>query len=164
MNQPKVIDREQEIVFTNWTLKDFEHKWAKRIYRFKAEKSYYLPFYLAEHFGKHLVTRELNDMAREKIEATRKSDPRTDAKEIERLEQSIINNANLRQQFMDKCVQITEPTDMSIVIPREVPVREVKLKSQERSENYINQGIVAPSDTAQRVTKKDESSFEGVDV
>ena len=109
---------------------------------------------------------DLDVFTEKEIEDLRRTDPRIDAKEVERREQSILNNATLRQQLMDKCVQITEPTELGIVVPREIPVREVKLKSQERSESYINQGVVSPADTAQRAPVKksiinDESSFEG---
>ena len=166
MTQPKVIDREQEIIFTNWTDRDFEHTWNKKVYRFKANKSYYLPFYLAEHFGRHLVTRELNEKAAAEIKRVRDADPRIDAKVVQQIEQSVIGNSLTRQEMMDKCVIITEAENVGIVTPKEVPMREVKLKAQERSENYVAQGRVSPADTAQRVSTKvtttatDESSFD----
>lgn len=161
MQEKKLVDREQEVIFTNWTDRDFEHTWNKRLYRFKANKSYYLPFYLAEHFARHLATRELNKMAQDQ------HDPKLDAKTREANEQRIIANLELRQQFMDKCVEVTEPTDVGIVTPKEVPVREVKLKTQERSDRYVADGRATPADVAQRAPIKEpvapgESSFEGV--
>ena len=63
MEDKKTIKRDQEIIFTNWTDEDFSHTYdmgyfggkdgkiwivRKRLYEFKAGKSYYIPFYLAE--------------------------------------------------------------------------------------------------------------------
>ncbi|MCR4278110.1 MAG: hypothetical protein NUV85_03830, partial [Candidatus Berkelbacteria bacterium] len=113
MEQTKITNRDQEIVLTNFTSEDFDGKWAKKIYRLKAGKSYYLPFYLAEHFAKHLVDHELNTRATEAIAELRKIDPRIDQKEVDRREQGIIGNLVLRQQLMDKCIEVTQPAEMS---------------------------------------------------
>lgn len=152
--QPRIIDREQEIIFTNWTGEDFEHTWNKKIYRFKAQKSYYLPFYLAEHFGRHLVQREINRKASEEIHSIRSIDPRIDMKEVERREQAILNNASLRQEYMDKCVIVTNPENVGIVTPREASTREVKLKADERREHYIEENMIAPGDVPSRSQSK----------
>ena len=117
--EKQTVDREQEIIFTNPTTEDFEGFWNKKVYRLKAGKAYYLPFYLAEHFAQGLVDRELN-------------------------KQGLPTNHFTRQALMDKCVTITEPGEIGVVVPKEVPVREVKLATEERREDYIDKGIVAP--------------------
>lgn len=50
------------ILFTNWTNEDFSHTWNNEPYDFKKGSSMLLPSYLAEHFAKHLVDRELQKM------------------------------------------------------------------------------------------------------
>lgn len=47
-------------LFTNWTAEDFTHTWDGVEYTFKTGQSIYLQDYLANHFAKHLVDRELN--------------------------------------------------------------------------------------------------------
>lgn len=165
--EKKIVDREQEIVFTNYTNEDFEGKWNKKIYRLKAEKSYYLPFYLAEHFGKHLVDRELNKMAAKEVANIRAVDPRIDSKEVERKERSILGNINLRQELMDKCVIVTDPVKVDFITPKEVPVREVPLKTQQRSAEMVEKGQLAPGDLGAynqpKKAKEEENEFEELD-
>ena len=164
--QKQVTSREQEIVFTNFTTEDFDGKWNKKIYRLKANKSYYLPLFLAETFGNHLVQRELNRMAAEEVKKIRETDPRIDQKEVERREMAILSNTLLRQQLMDKCVTITEPTNVDYVSPREVPVREVVLKTNERSAELVRSGTVSPKDLGafnQPKEPVEEEKFEGLD-
>ena len=146
----KKIDRDQEIIFHNWTGLDFEGMWAKKVYRLSSSKSYYLPYYLAEHFAKHLVDRELNNRSAAEVAKIRAADPRIDSKEIQRVEQSILGNLQLRQELMDKCVEIPSEANVGFVSPKEVPMREVKLKTTERTEHYVKDGRLAPGDGAMR--------------
>ena len=108
--EKQTVERDQEIIFTNWTTKDFEGMWAKKIYKLAAGKAYYLPFYLAEHFAKHLVDRELN-------------------------EKKLPTNHFSRQELIDKCVTILEvkPEDVGFIRPKEVPMKEVVLNRDERA-------------------------------
>lgn len=48
------------ILFTNWTAEDFSYTWDAELYEFRSGTSILLPEFLAKHFAKHLVTRELN--------------------------------------------------------------------------------------------------------
>ena len=50
----------ESVVFHNWTDEDFAHRWDNQLFSFKAKSSTRLPSGLAEHFAKHLATRELN--------------------------------------------------------------------------------------------------------
>lgn len=141
--EKQIIDREQEIVFTNPTAEDYEGFWNKKIYRLKAGKSYYLPFYLAEHFAQGLTDRELN-------------------------KKGLPTNHFSRQELMDKCVTITEPSEIGVVVPKEVPVKEVILATEERREDYVDKGIVAASDIPVRAKKRqpiikeeEKEKFEG---
>ena len=163
----QITNREQEIVFTNYSDEEFEGRWNKKVYRLKANKSYYLPFYLAEHFAKHLVNRELNKRASAEVKEIRKIDPRIDSKEVDRREQSIIGNLVLRQELMDKCIAVTNPAETSFVSPREAPVREaVVLKTNQRSAQMVAEGRISPGDLGaynqpkEEPKKSDETSFE----
>lgn len=162
----KITSREQEIIFTNFTEEDFEGRWNKRIYRIKAGKSVYLPFFLAETFGKHLVDGELNKLAGVEIKKIREIDPRIDQKEVERREMAILTNAVLRQKLMDKCIEITAPSSLDHIVPKEVQVREVPLKTQLRSAELVESGRISPSDLgAFNQPKKavDDEEFEGLE-
>lgn len=151
-NEKQLIDREQEIIFTNFSDEDFDGRWNEsinhKVWRLKAGKSYYLPFYLAEHFAKHLVDRELD-------------------------KKKLPTNHFSRQQLLDKCVTIPSNPDISMVQMKEVPVREVRLAAEERRDSYIDSGRVNPSDIPARshtpssprqatITQPKEESFEGL--
>lgn len=139
--EQKIIDREQEIVFTNFTDEAFECTWnGSRLYQFDSGKSYYLPFYLAETFATHLVDRELN-------------------------KQKLPTNHFSRQQLMDKCVNLQDAAAVTPNTIRRVPMREVRLKSQERLAQDIAKGNIAPSDVpaiGRGASTAPESTFEGV--
>lgn len=132
-NEKQLIDREQEIIFTNFTDEDFEGRWNEAInhkkWTLKSGKSYYLPFYLAEHFAKHLVDRELD-------------------------KKKLPTNHFTRQELMDKCVTIPANPDLSMVQMKEVPVREVRLAAEERRQSYVEQGKVSANDIPVRVHAK----------
>ena len=48
------------VLFTNWTNEDFSYTWDKEPYNFPKGSSIMLQDYLANHFAKHLIDRELN--------------------------------------------------------------------------------------------------------
>lgn len=140
----KVIRRDQEIVFTNFTDKDFTGMWDKRLYPLKAGKSYYLPFYLAEHFAKHLAEREywrtFNDKLQElKTQIGSQVDRRTLEHRVQNSNE--VNKLSL-QEMIDKCVTVLPETEdsINIVRPKEIKVREAvlrrDLRSQDLSEKY----------------------------
>lgn len=122
--QQQIRDREQEIIFTNWTEEDFVGTWNfsknHRLYRVKAKTSVYLPFYMAETFANHLVDEELN---RRKLPT---------------------NHAS-RQQLMDQCIQLVNDTIERAGV-QEVQLREVKLRTNERSERLVNEGKMSAGD------------------
>lgn len=76
-----VFDPERRFVFTNWTDEEFKGYWDKREYVFKAGDVRELPMYLAYHFCKHLIDRELHkqnrDMAVADPEARRPLEEKT---------------------------------------------------------------------------------------
>lgn len=49
----------KSVIFTNWTQEDFSWTWNSVPYKFRAGTSIFLEDYLANHFAKHLVDREL---------------------------------------------------------------------------------------------------------
>lgn len=146
MDQKQTVERDQEIIFANWTDKDFDGMWNKRIYPLKAGRSYYLPFYLAEHFAKHLVDRELNRMADKEFdeEIQRVGNPVGffDRQKVkEEIQKRIFSDAALRQKLFDQCVQIPDGSTPGLVRAKEVPMREVKLNRDLRNEELREQGI-----------------------
>jgi len=50
----------QAIQFTNFSNETFTHAWDKQEYTFQPGQTIYLQDYLAKHFAKHLIDRELN--------------------------------------------------------------------------------------------------------
>ena len=96
-NTKRIIERDEEVIFHNWTDKDFTGVWidgphkvssspvsyspAKRkVYELTAGKSYYLPFYLAEKFAKEMgVPAKAED---DKIKLSRKDLPEENTKTI----------------------------------------------------------------------------------
>lgn len=49
------------VSFTNWTDQDFTYTWDKMEFTFQAGQSIYIQDFLAYHFAKHLIDRELNE-------------------------------------------------------------------------------------------------------
>ena len=133
----KIVNREQEIIFSNWTEEDFDGMWDKKIYKLKAGKSYYLPFYLAEHFAKHLGEREYNKVFNSKLEEFKEKTAGT--VDRRQLEHRVSNSPEVSklslQELMDKCVVIpNQEEEIGVVRPKEVEVKEVLLKRDERGE------------------------------
>lgn len=64
MEETKTSGTQKACLFTNWTSEDFAWTYGGVAYTFKAGQSIYLQDYLARHFTKHLVDKELN---REKL-------------------------------------------------------------------------------------------------
>ena len=54
------MSNQTAVRFYNFSDEDFSHTWDSVIYTFKAGETIMLESYLAEHFAKHLVDRELN--------------------------------------------------------------------------------------------------------
>ena len=132
----KEIRRDQYIIFTNWTDRDFNGVWDKKIYPLKAGKSYELQYFLAEHFGRHLIDRELQLKGNEAWEKEPKQGLNYDdrVKLRERVERQFLADATLRQELMDKCVTvIPEAEQIDVVKPKEVVLKEVVLKRDERA-------------------------------
>lgn len=48
------------VLFHNWSDEDFDYTWDSNRFSFPAGSSMYLEAYLAHHFTKHLVDREMN--------------------------------------------------------------------------------------------------------
>ncbi len=155
---PVTIDRESEIIFTNFTDEMFEGQWNKKIWVLEAHDSYSLPFYLAQHFAKGLVDRELNRLAHIDLD----KQPLADAKLREAIEGRVIGNLGLRQQLMDKCADLTpkEGQEISVIRPRALPRQEIKLKTDERTEEMIETGKIAPgTGRARGPAKTGDSDF-----
>lgn len=161
----KQIDREAEVVFTNFTDEVFIGKWAKKLYELRPGKSCYAPFYLAEHFGRHLVDREIHKMAATRRKELLEKTPNVHPKELDAEHQRVIANTGLRQKLMDRCVENQEPTESNVgfVRLREVQRKErAPLKTEERAADQIaNKGV--PADQFEHVKpRKAEAEFEGL--
>lgn len=147
----KTIARDEEVIFKNWTDRDFtqtyDHgafggkdgkQWfpRRKAYTFKAGKSYYVPFYLAELSAKNIADREYTTAFNAKLTEVKGQLGNTlDRATIEHRVQTSPEVSKLsHQEMMDKCVeQLPENmADVEIVKPEEVKMREVLLHRDER--------------------------------
>lgn len=151
--EKRTVERDEEVIFTNWTDSDFSQSYdqgnmggkdgkswiAKRkIYTFKAGKSYYIPFYLAELTAKHLADREYTKSFNKKLEELKmKVGDQIDRRTLENRVSSSPEVTKLsKQQMIDKCVEFI-PQDLGgveSVKPEEVKMREVVLRRDERAQ------------------------------
>jgi hypothetical protein len=60
MELPATYDNERRYVFSNWTNEDFVGVWGGKTTTIKAGAILEVPMYLAYHYCKHLVDREMN--------------------------------------------------------------------------------------------------------
>lgn len=60
MIKPDTYNNDRRFVFSNWTSEDFTGQWGGVATTIKAGETKEFPMYLAYHFTKHLVDRELN--------------------------------------------------------------------------------------------------------
>lgn len=88
----------QAILFTNYSPEDFTWNWDSTPYSFKAGSSVMLPAYLARHFTKHLVDREMqkvgltvNHFSRKNYEAKCLTEEPIEAVNAEKLKVDIMN-------------------------------------------------------------------------
>ena len=178
------ISRDQEVLFHNWTDKDHTGVWIdggykvssspvtyspvkRKVYELKAGKSYYLPFYLAEHFAKEIADREYWTAFNEKLEKIKaeKKDGNLDRRQ---LEHQVANSEEIRklsrQEMMDKCVEIIETDDVEMVRPREFQVKEMMLNRDERAKELRERfpGIETPRVNEQAIRESSEE-FEKVE-
>ena len=63
------IEFVKEVLFKNWTTKDFTYSYDKTEYTFAAGGSYRMPSDVAVHFAKHLAIRELHSSGDPRDEA-----------------------------------------------------------------------------------------------
>ena len=61
----------KSVIFTNWTDQSFTWTWANVPYTFHVGQSVYIEDYLANHFAKHLVDRELFKQKKQTNDQTR---------------------------------------------------------------------------------------------
>ena len=87
----------EAVLFTNFSNDVFTHEWDKQQYTFQPGQTIYLQDYLARHFAKHLIDREIN--------------------RIDRNTSDIL----LREQMMKRCVAGTStPTASAVQIETEI--------------------------------------------
>lgn len=167
------IDREQEVVFTNWTDDEFVGVWNKKQWRMRGGRSFYLPFYLAEHFAKGLVDREILKKIQEEYDKELKEkgarlDYNGQRALREEVETRYLRNANLRQELFDKCVDVPKEGEISVdvVIPKEVPQEERVLHRDENVEKLKEKFPGIDKEVDLRVNPKAETTkdAEGFDV
>ncbi len=153
----QTIERDQEVIFHNWTDKDFTGIWIdgpykvssspvayspvkRKVYEVKAGKSYYLPFYLAEKFAKEIADRVYWTTFNRKLEGMRgeKGNERLERRQLEHLVQTSneIRALNI-QAMIDKCVEIIEGENVEMVKPMEVKMKEVVLERDKRAKEQI---------------------------
>ena len=179
--EKQIVERDQEVIFHNWTDKDYVGVWIdggykvssspiayspikRRVYEIKAGKSVYVPFYLAEHFAREIADREYWTSFNKKLENIRseKGNERLERKQLEGLVQNSDEIRKLsRQEMMDKCVEIIDSENVEIVHPREVKVKEVMLNRDERAKELREKypGIETPR-VNEKAIKESKEEFE----
>jgi len=70
MQYPQTFNNEKRYVFTNWTTEDFTCSWDSQAKTIAAGAYLEMPEYLAYHFTKHLVDREMHRDGKEKFIAS----------------------------------------------------------------------------------------------
>lgn len=177
----KIVSRDQEVVFHNWTDKDFTGVWIsggdkvssspvtyapvkRKVRELKAHKSYYLPFYEAEEYARQIADREYWTNFNKVLEKTRaeKGNERIDRLQLENL----VKNSNevrkmSRQEMMDKCVEIIPNDNIEIAPAREVKIKEIMLRRDERAKELRERfpGIETPR-VNEKAIKESEKSEE----
>ena len=167
----EITSREQEIIFTNWTNSEFKGVWDKKLYNLESGKSYYLPFYLAEHFAKHHADREYYTAFNKKLAELKE----TIGSQVDRqtLEHRVRNSNEVFklsiQDMIDKCVTVIPEQDkIDVVRPKEVKLKEVVLRRDERAEElrekYGDKIEVQANEKALRQAKEeDKEEFESAE-
>ena len=119
--------------FTNFSGEDFSWKWNSELFKFKAGESKMLPTYLALHFAKHLVDREL----------IKDSD-----------DTGFYDNPKKRNDFMKKCL-----TDkiISATSPDKLTVKIANKRNKKATSRIIKKDIKREVNKA-----KDEEEFAGL--
>lgn len=179
--EKRIVSRDQEVIFTNWTDRDFTHtydfgsmssdgkRWIakKKSYTLKAGKSYYLPFFLAELFAKHLADREYQRAFNSKLEEM-KANPALQMLDRRNLEHRVQNSQEIsklsRQEMMDRCVEIIPGNDdLEMANPKEVKHREVILERDKRAKELRDQypGIEVKANEKAIKQLEQEEEFEG---
>lgn len=168
MDKKQIVERDQEVIFHNWTDKDFTGIWIdgpyktssspvtysparRKVYEIKAGKSYYLPFYLAEKFAREITDREYWTAFNSKLEEMRKAkgNERLERRQLEHLVQTSNEIRKLnRQEMMDKCVEIIEDQSVEMVKPKEVQMKEVVLERDKRGKEQADKYGLPTSSSA----------------
>lgn len=178
MNNKKTVSRDQEVLFHNWTEKDYTGVWIdgpykvssspvtyspvkRKIYELKAGKSYFLPFYLAEHFAREIADREYWTTFNEKLEEIRskKINSNLDRRQLEHQVQNSEEVRKLsRQEMRDKCVEIIETDEVDIVRPHEFEIKQILLNRDERAKELREQfpGIETPRVNEKAIKESEE--------
>lgn len=102
----------KSVIFTNWTSEDFTWTWNSVPYTFPAGKTIYLEDYLADHFAKHLVDRELFRQAKQTTDHSRasliakciKGNDEAEEQVPEKVAMEVLNkNAKTAPRFCENC-------------------------------------------------------------
>lgn len=132
----------QEVkLFTNFSEEEFIGVWNKKPYPFKPSASQPLPGYLAEHFAKHLIDREIN----KRINKGEKTDSGHEL---------MTNNKVEREKYMNKCVtnlgdEVEDETEMEVNVLKHKFKKSSKKKDEKKEEPKTKKEV-----------KKEEKEFE----
>ena len=99
-------------IFNNWSSEDFIGRWDSKDEIIKAGELKELPFYLAEHYAKHFVDREMN----------------RDGKS------TVMGNANAREPYMDKTISPIGAGSDSLVFASLKEEMEAKIRAEVEAE------------------------------
>ena len=147
MTNKKIIDREQEISFTNFSEEDFEitydhgrmggekgNVWIpnRKLYVFEAKKTYLIPYYLAEVFAKHLTDKEYNKAFQKELNIQIQKAGAGVSREV--IEHRVMQVIGFTKQFsMNKCVELQDEENSIVPKPQKIRMKEVLLYRDERA-------------------------------
>ena len=100
----------KSVLFYNWTEEDFTWSWDSVPFEFKAGDKLYVQDYLAEHFAKHLVDREL-------------------------LKQGLRTDHFSRQELINKCIVNRDAKEQSAVKVQQEILNKNNQESEKISSN-----------------------------
>ena len=146
MEIKQIRNEEEEVIFTNWTDETFVGHWdfsknrKEWVLEGITEKkplghSFYMPFYLAEHFARQITSREINKLIKKETEKEIKK-MKTHLDYYQRLkfnqviEERFFSDKKLWQDMMDKFVPAFSEDkieNVTRVVLREAPEEEVRL-------------------------------------
>lgn len=133
-----IRETKKAVKFTNFSDETFVGVWNREPREYKPGKGEILPFYMADHFSKHLIDREITKLGKN------------------------TNNPDLRAEMLDKCIgneviDATSETDLEIKILN----KKVKEKKEDKKEEKKEEEFQALNEIKKDEVTKSKTSKKG---